>query len=73
MTETSKPPAAKATGQHKTVSIHSDGSKFHVQGDGSPSQEHADIDSALRHAKSIFGGHSGSDDVAEEAGGEGGM
>lgn len=56
---------------HKTVSIHHVGSKFHVQGDGSPSKEHDDIESALNHARSIFGGHeAGSEDTAMEAGGE---
>lgn len=56
---------------HKTVSIHHDGSKFHVQGDGSPSKEHDDIESALEHARSIFGGHeAGNEDTAMEAGGE---
>jgi hypothetical protein len=67
-------PEAKAAppAKHKSVTIHSDGSKFHVQGDGSPSTEHDDIESALNHARSIFGGHeAASEDTAMEASGEG--
>jgi hypothetical protein len=66
-------PAPEKQSQHKSVTIHHDGNKFHVMGDGSPSKEHDDIESALQHARSIFGGHeSGSEDTALEASGEGG-
>lgn len=73
MAEQSKPMQPQEhSGQHKTVSIHHDGSKYHVEGGGSPSKEHDDIESALNHARSIFGGHeSGSEDTAFEAAGEG--
>ena len=54
-----KPP----TKSSKSVTIHHDGEKFSVFGDGG-SQEHPDLMSALRHARSIFGGHSGSEDTA---------
>lgn len=71
MAEAHPAPRQAPTGQHKTVSIHHDGSKFHVEGGGSPSKEHDDIESALNHARSIFGGHeAGSEDTAMEAGGE---
>lgn len=64
-----KPPASpNASGEHKSVTIHHDGSKYHVMGDGAGSTEHQDIESALNHARSIFGGHSGSEDTAMEAG-----
>ena len=70
MTDSSKPPAPKATGKSKSVMIQGDGSSYNVMGEGE-NRQHADIESALKHARSIFGGKSGSDDVAEEAGGEG--
>jgi len=64
-------PEQKSSGQHKTVSIHHDGSKFHVEGGGSSNKTHDDIEQALNHARSIFGGHeSGSEDTAFEAAGE---
>src|SRR5271170_5083383 len=68
----SKPPAAKPqAAHHKSVTIHHDGSKFHVIGDGAPSTEHNDIHSALEHARSIFGSTgTGNEDAAEMAGGE---
>src|SRR5580704_18626074 len=53
--------------EHKSVTIHHDGQKFHVHSEGHEPQEHADIESALHHAKQIFGGHSGSDDAAMAA------
>jgi hypothetical protein len=60
------PPAA----QHKVVTIHHDGTKYHVEGGGQSSKEHDDIESALNHARNIFGGHeAGSEDTAMEAGG----
>ena len=74
MAEQSKPMQHQdqSSGQHKTVSIHHDGKSFHVEGGGSPSKMHSDIESALNHARSIFGGHeSGSEDTAMEASGEG--
>ena len=71
MADSSKPPAPKAAAQSKkSVMIQGDGSSFNVTGEGE-NKQHADIESALRHAKSIFGGKSGSEDTAEEAGGEG--
>ena len=67
-----QPQEQESSGQHKTVSIHHDGKSFHVEGGGSPSKIHHDVDSALSHARSIFGGHeSGSEDTAYEAAGEG--
>ena len=63
------PKPQASSGGHKSVTIHHDGKQFHVMG-GADSKTHADIDSALKHAKAIFGGHSGSDDTAYEAGGE---
>jgi hypothetical protein len=73
MSEQQKPMQEKPnSGQHKTVSIHHDGDKFHVEGGGSHSKMHDDIESALNHARSIFGGHeAGSEDTAMEASGEG--
>lgn len=50
--------------------IQGDGSSYNVTGEGE-NRQHVDIESALKHARSIFGGKSGSDDVAAEAGGEG--
>lgn len=62
----------KPSAGHKSVTIHHDGSRFHVMGGEGGSKEHDDIESALQHARSIFGGHeSGSEDTAYEAAGEG--
>lgn len=64
----SKPAPQKPA--HKSVVIHHDGSKFHVSGSGGDS-EHDNIESALEHARSIFGGHeAGSEDTALAASGE---
>lgn len=61
----------QASSPHKSVTIHHDGQQFHVIG-GKESKTHHDINSALAHAKSIFGGHeSGSEDTAFEAMGAG--
>jgi|GEM_PF-4566676 hypothetical protein len=55
-------PTENTKSGHKAVTVVHDGSQYHVEG-----KAHADIESALNHARSIFGGHSGSDDVADEA------
>ena len=66
-------------GEHEqSVTIHKrkgdDGNDmFHVEAEGHDPKEHHDMESAMHHAKQIFGGHSGSDDVAHEAEGEDGM
>lgn len=65
-------PAPDKPAQHKTVSIHHDGKQFHVSG-GGQDKSHDDIDTALEHARSIFGGaEAGSEDAAMAAGGAGG-
>lgn len=55
-------PAESPKSGHKAVTVVHDGSQFHVEG-----KAHADIESALNHARAIFGGHSGSEDTAFEA------
>ena len=63
----------KPQGKTKSVTIHDDGAgKFHVFGEGQR-KEHADINAALEHARSIFSGsEAGSEDTAMEASGAGG-
>lgn len=67
MAETQPPKPQQQPSQHKTVSIHHDGKQFHV----SPGDKtHDDIESALQHARSLFGGNeAGSEDTAMEASG----
>lgn len=60
--QTPHTPAENPKAGHKAVTVVHDGSQYHVEG-----KAHADIESALEHARAIFGGHSGSDDTAMEA------